>query len=158
VPADQVGRHVRLNGVQPHGIPDGIVQGQGDEIDLHHAGKMLSKITTKRIEIPLSSNRLRHFQEALIPLRKTFTGRSGWPIHSRAVWRINQQRLKRRLVERPRDESRCPSKRLVRPVAEWRSLGVLTLAQRHFFGFIDGKFNRLDAGSCMRSVTKWLIP
>ena len=85
VTADKVRRDVRLDGVQPHGIPDRIVQGQGDKIDLHHAGKMLSKVTTQRIEIPLRSNRLRNFQEALIPLRKTFTGRGGWAIHSRAV-------------------------------------------------------------------------
>jgi hypothetical protein len=118
----------------------------------------MGKIAKQLIEISLRGDRLSDFKERLISLRKTFAGRRGWPIHGRAVCRINQRRLKWPLVDRIRSESRCPSQRLVRAVAEGRILGMLALAQRHFFRFRQRELKRLDAGSRVRSVTKWLVP
>ena len=60
--------------------------------------------------------------------------------------------------ERTIFKGKAPSERLMRSVAVWRRFGVLTLTQRHFFGFRDGKFHWLDSGSFMRSVAERLIP
>jgi len=48
--------------------------------------------------------------------------------------------------------------RLVCAVTEWWGFCMLALAQRNVFLFGHGKLNRLEPGSLMRSVTKWLVP
>ena len=48
--------------------------------------------------------------------------------------------------------------RLVCAVTERWGLCVLALAQRNVFLFGHGKLDRLEPGSLMRSVTKWLVP
>ena len=50
------------------------------------------------------------------------------------------------------------SERLMCPVAVRRSRGLLALTQRDVFLFGHGKLDRLEPGSLMRSVTKWLVP
>lgn len=43
-------------------------------------------------------------------------------------------------------------------IAVGRRFGVLTLAQRHFFRFVDRKFQRLEPGSFVRPITERLVP
>jgi hypothetical protein len=125
---------------------------------MHHPGKALGKILKKGMQIAVGGDRLRNLQQRLVSIGKRLTGRSGWPIHSHAVWRINQRRLKGPLIERISCESPGASERLVRAVAERRGLGMLALAQRHFLRFRQRKLKRLNPGSCMGSVTEGLVP
>src|SRR5262245_5027 len=50
------------------------------------------------------------------------------------------------------------SERLMRAVAERRGLGLLALAQSHFFLFSQRKLDRLEPGALMRPVTERLVP
>ncbi len=62
-------------------------------------------------------------------------------------------------AERERPYDACVlSERLMCPVAVRRRLRPLALAQGHFFGFIDRKFQRFEPGAFMCSITKRLIP
>jgi hypothetical protein len=91
----EIGRDIRLDTMQSHGIPRRIVQRQGNEIDMHHSGKALGKILAKRVEIAVDGDRLRNLQQSLVPLRESLTGRCGIAVHTGSVWRIKQSRLKR---------------------------------------------------------------
>ena len=51
--AHKIGRYVRLDAVQPHGIPRRIVQRQSHEIDVHHAGQALGKISKEFVEVAM---------------------------------------------------------------------------------------------------------
>jgi hypothetical protein len=55
--------------MQSHGIPRRIVQGQGDEIDMHHSGKALGKISKEFVEVAMCGDRLRNLQQSLVSLR-----------------------------------------------------------------------------------------
>ena len=74
---------------------------------MHHTGKTLGKIFKEGMQIAVGRDRLRNLQQRLVSIGKRLTGRSGWPIHSRAVWRINHRRLKRPLIEGMACESPC---------------------------------------------------
>ena len=92
--AHKIGRDIRLDTVQSHGIPRRIVQRQGNEIDMHHSGKALGKILAKRVEIAVDGDRLRNLQQRLVPLGKSFTGRCGMRFHGRAsmdYWSVTSQ-------------------------------------------------------------------
>ena len=91
----EIGRHIRLNAVQSHGISRRIVQGQGDKIHMDHAGKALGEISKEFVEVAVCRDRLRNLQQGLVPLRESLTGRCGMRFHRRAVWRIKPSRLKR---------------------------------------------------------------
>lgn len=68
MPADQIGRYIRLNGMQPHDVLDWIMQGEPNEIDSHDTRKTLRKLPKELIEISMNRNGLRHFQQGLIAL------------------------------------------------------------------------------------------
>jgi len=72
---------------------------------MHHTGKTLGKILKEGMQIAVGGDRLRNLQQRLVSIGKRLTGRSGWLIHSRAVWRINQRRLKRPLIDQRRSAS-----------------------------------------------------
>ena len=49
----EIGRHVRLDGVQSHRVSNRIVQRQSHEIDVHHTGKALGKVAKEFVEIAM---------------------------------------------------------------------------------------------------------
>jgi hypothetical protein len=55
--------------VQSHRITHRIVQGQGDEIDMHHAGKALSEVSKQFMEIAVCGDRLRNLQQGPVLFR-----------------------------------------------------------------------------------------
>jgi hypothetical protein len=75
MPPDEIRRHIGLNRVQSHHVARGIVQGERDEIYLHHSGKTLGEIPKEFMEVAMRGDRLRNLQESLVPLRQSFTGR-----------------------------------------------------------------------------------
>ena len=66
---NEIGRHVGLNGMQPHNVALRIVQAHGDEINVHHSRKALGKISKQLMKIPVNGNRLCDLQEGLVPIR-----------------------------------------------------------------------------------------
>ena len=71
----EIGRHVRLNGVQPHRVSDRIVQRQGDKIHMDDPRQALGKVSKEFVEIAVRGDRLCDFQQGLVPLRQRLTGR-----------------------------------------------------------------------------------
>ena len=61
--ADQIGRHIRLNGVQPHHLLDWVIQGEPDEVDPHYTGKALRDLPKELVKVSVSGNGLRDFQQ-----------------------------------------------------------------------------------------------
>lgn len=88
MPPYEVRRYIGLNRVQPHHFLDEIVQREVDKIDLHDPRKSLGKVTKELIKVPLRGDRLCHFEESLIPLRKILTGGDRLPVHKQTVWTI----------------------------------------------------------------------
>ena len=79
--AFKIGRHVRLDGMQPHRITSRIVEGEGDEIDMDNTRKALSQISKKLIQIAVNRDRLRDFQQGLVSFRQGLAGRCGRGVH-----------------------------------------------------------------------------
>src|SRR5215831_17860375 len=92
---DQVRRHIRLNRLQSHDVASRIIQGQGDEIDMHDSGQALGEISKEFVQISVCGDRLCNLQQGLVPLGESLTRRCRRPIHRRSVWLIDQRRLKR---------------------------------------------------------------
>jgi hypothetical protein len=80
--SDKVRRHIGLNGVQAHDFLYGIMQREIHEIDLNNPRKPVGKLPKELVEISVSGNGLRHFQQRLIALYEGFAGRNGRSIHS----------------------------------------------------------------------------
>jgi hypothetical protein len=56
--AHEIGRHVRLNGVQPHRVSDRIVQRQGDKIYMDDPRQALGEVSKEFVEIAVRGDRL----------------------------------------------------------------------------------------------------
>jgi hypothetical protein len=79
----EVGWHIRLNGLQSHGVVDWIVEGQSDEIDVYDPRETLREIPKQCVQIAMSGDSFCDFQQGLISLLEGFTWRQGSLIHRR---------------------------------------------------------------------------
>lgn len=70
------------------------MQREVDIIDLHDTGKAMGKLPKEFVEISMSRNSLRHFQQGLIVLQEICTDRSRWLIHrvQYRAWTNNDSR------------------------------------------------------------------
>jgi hypothetical protein len=70
----EIGRHVRLNGVQSHCVSNRIVQRQGDKIHVDDPRQALGEVSKQFVEIAVRGDCLRDFKQGLISLCESLAG------------------------------------------------------------------------------------